>query len=121
MTRDFFENVWDLLVTEGGAPSSERAKWAFVHYFMSHHDGDPELGPTLEYRFGGAFGFGGKFWRNPYPKRCPYYVNYYPEDRTTERDALVGKINMLIEDLYVVRLPSSLRDRYIADAMREEP
>lgn len=115
MTSEFFGDVWDVLVSKGGAARTTAARLSFIRYFMAdHRTDDAELGPVLEYRVGGLLGFGGKFWRNAYPDRCPYYVNFYSEDRTDERTKLAGEINEVIEKLYVARLPARERDRLLA-------
>lgn len=48
-----------------------------------------------EYRFGGALGFGGKFWIN-----CgEVYVSCYPEDRNPKRKAMIEKANAALREL----------------------
>lgn len=82
MTPTTANAVWDILVAECEANVSERD--SFVHYVT--HDG-------IEYRFQGVFGFGGKFR----PK--PMSVDYYPEDQTPERDAIMVTVNRKLKEL----------------------
>lgn len=69
--------MWDTLVENVGAPEDIRDE------FVSHF---PQC---REFRFMGALGFGGKVWSNG----GRYYVSYYPENRTPERDAMVEAAN----------------------------
>jgi hypothetical protein len=48
-----------------------------------------------EFRFGGKLGFGGKLFSNS----RNVWVDYYPEDRTPERDAIVERVNARIKEL----------------------
>lgn len=85
----FYNKVFDLLVTKGGASEGDRG--TFLHYHT--HADHPAL---LEFRFCGKFGYGGKFYSDSYRVPCPFRVSYYPEDQTAELDALKDEIN---EDL----------------------
>ena len=77
--------IYDILEKECGAWVSERE--GFV-YSQTHE-------VIREWRFCGKLGFGGKFWRN----NCRLYVNYYNEDKTKERDAMVERANKLLEKI----------------------
>ena len=79
--------VYDILVTHAGA--SENLRTEFIHYMMTNRDG---LYP-LEFRFGGLFGLGGKFW---YPH---YKVTCYPEDTTVGRKVLLDEVNRILEEV----------------------
>ena len=82
------ERVYDVLVDKCGAPERQRAH--FVHAQSSED--------VVEWRFQGSLGFGGKFWRNSGSRpdgswgEC-WYVNCYPEDRTTTRDVAAREAN----------------------------
>lgn len=90
--REFYERVWDLLVEEGGASKALYAKKDFVDsYCWVEHT-------TIEHRFGGVFGMGGKFWRNS-GAPCGFYVSYYREDHTKKLDKILDKINERIAEL----------------------
>jgi hypothetical protein len=80
------EAIWAVLVEECGAKTDH----GFVHHQTNRH--------VTEWRFIGNLGFGGKFWRNS--SRRPddswgehWYVTYYPEDQSAERDAAENAAN----------------------------
>ena len=73
MLPGFAGRVFDVLVTVCGAIESDRA--SFIYEFEKKKG---DYGPTSEWRFGGAFGFGGKF---RYPR---FSVDAYPENMTAE-------------------------------------
>lgn len=52
-----------------------------------------------EYRFQGAFGFGGKFRNNGNFNNTPY-VDCYGEDETAERRAMINRANERIAVLF---------------------
>ena len=86
------EAIWDILTTEGGATSDH----GFVHHQSTNFE--------TEWRFMGHFGMGGKFRRNTGHRPDGtwgeiWYVDYYPEDRTAERDAIAKRINDLLRGL----------------------
>ena len=85
----FYERAWDLLVEHAGASRDPYQKDIFVHaYCQREHK-------AYEYRFGGVFGFGGKFWRND--RR--FYVSYYQEDETPKMRVAEAKVNALLAAL----------------------
>lgn len=83
--KDIFNQVYDLLIEHVGASPSKDQRETFVMAFLDRS--------TIEWRFCGNLGFGGKFYRL-YQR---YYVNYYPEDRTADRDRAVEKVNELLK------------------------
>lgn len=87
--EEIFKKAWAILVEHGGAVKHEEEKDAFVQSFLT-----PEH-PTVEWRFSGNLGFGGKFWRND----DRYYVTCYPEDRNPKREATIERVNKLLAEL----------------------
>ena len=77
--------IFDILVKECGANSTE--KEAFVYHISRG---------CQEYRCCWALGFGGKF----YPDSG--IVTYYEEDRTPERELILGKTNRRLQTLIEV-------------------
>lgn len=78
----YAHKVWDILYEECHAAESDREAYV-IHCTVQ--------GWPREWRFMGALGFGGKI-------RCRgvdrfTYVDYYPEDRTDDRDAMVRRAN----------------------------
>ncbi len=67
---------------------SESIKAQFVQYVTD----EPPAG-TIEFRFIGDFGFGGKF----YVANGKAYIECYPEDDTPERTARKTEINRQIK------------------------
>lgn len=99
MNAEFYERVYDLLVSVGGAPENMKAE--FVRYFtkpdpMDHPNAcHGDLPATLEWRFQGHLGFGGKFWR----AHRGHDVTCYPESETPQRLALIARLNKEISGL----------------------
>lgn len=96
LSREEAGAIYDVLVAHAGAP--ERGRDDFV------------LTQTTrvidEYRFVGALGFGGKFWRDG--GRRPghdagWRVSCYPEDRTDAKDAAIATTNRALADLLARR------------------
>lgn len=81
---EFANQIYDLLV-EYGAREEDRKM--FVYH--------AERGGFSEWRFQGIFGFGGKF-RNYSNK---WYVDYYKEDQTPERDKAEKELTDKLEAL----------------------
>lgn len=93
--KEFYEQVWDILVEHAGANKGSNDKELFVFAFTK--DSSP-----IEYRFSGLLGFGGKFWHydmSPYAS-TPFYVTYYPEDHNPKREKISEKVNTLITALW---------------------
>jgi hypothetical protein len=86
LTAEFANKVYDILVKEAGAPESMRDNFIYCH-----NPSDQFL--CWEYRFGGLFGFGGKYWSETNK------INYYPEDRTKKLDKLEAKVNKLLSEI----------------------
>lgn len=72
--------------TKGDQPNFIRQE--FIRWFAENH-GD------YEFRFQGDLGFGGKFW--DYDGR--WYVTYYAEDQTKNRDDIEIRANIALEEL----------------------
>lgn len=96
MSRETAEEVWSILVRAAGASPDGRDDFVF-HQTRGFVD---------EYRFCGALGFGGKFWRST--RRTDegtlaerWYVNGYPEDQTPQTTAAIERTN---EALAAVRV-----------------
>jgi len=99
--EEFYDKAYDILVKHGCASPSMRE--TFIDYFTQ----DSALASTLEWRFQGKFGFGGKFWRVVKTVLIPssghsmgvwrterqHSISYYPEDHTKKLDKLAIKIN----------------------------
>lgn len=94
LSQETAHAVYDILVEECGASESQRPE--FVHHQVTSR--------VDEWRFMGALGFGGKFWRNH--GRLPggtwgevWYVTCYPEDSTPEREAMIRTANWRLTGL----------------------
>lgn len=72
-------NVYDLLVSIGGAEESERS--SFIYHHCTSKDG------CDEWRFSGKLGFGGKY------RSKRNRVDCYKEDETPSRIELIEKLN----------------------------
>jgi hypothetical protein len=85
LTEEFANQVWDILVKHVGALEADRDMFVYAHTNL--------VNPCFEWRFGGKFGFGGKYWseRNA--------ITYYSEDRTKKLDTLEKKVNKLLGEL----------------------
>src|ERR1700743_1201522 len=92
--RELFEQEWPVLVAHAGCRDVPDDREGFVQALTTD---------CREWRFIGALGFGGKFWR--FDGR--YAVNCYPEDRTPARDAMIAKCNELLKVLPYIP-PSSV-------------
>lgn len=88
-TRPFFERAYAILVEHAGAPDGPHDRESFVINFTRREY------PTTEYRCCGAFGFGGKFWRND----GRFYVTCYPEDRSARINRSIDHVNELLAAL----------------------
>lgn len=91
MTRERLKKAWDVIVRLGGARADEDEFDQFSRSVASaiHCDG------SHEFRFQGIFGFGGKIRYRHYEDR--FQVDYYPEDRTPERERALAVINPELE------------------------
>lgn len=84
-TEDVKRQVFDVLVTEAGAPESLRDQ------FMYHWP------KCIEFRFQGALGFGGKIWHNDHR----VYVSCYREDETPEILAVIDSTNARLAAIHL--------------------
>lgn len=85
MTKETASKIYDILVVVGGAYEPMRSP--FIHYQIEKdYQGK-------EWRFGGALGFGGKYWTDT---NC---VSCYSEDETPKRLKLINKINRMLKDV----------------------
>lgn len=95
ITPEQANKVYDILVNDAGA--NDTPKMLERESFIFHVAVNPH--PTTEYRFGGNLGWGGKFRNNGNYNNTPY-VDYYKEDTTPERDAIVSNVNSLLKMLF---------------------
>jgi len=79
--------VYELLIDEAGAPNIPDMKQRFIDWFV---DPDRRGMRTNEYRIGGRFGFGFKFWSEGNNR---FWVNQYGEDTTEESTRKIEEIN----------------------------
>lgn len=86
MTEDQAGAVYDILVEHCEASEGPLARESFVIAMT----GDS---PPDEYRFCGALGFGGKFWRRRWG------VSHYPEDWSVQREAMGLAAKVALFDL----------------------
>ncbi len=86
--KKLFEEVYGLLVFVAGAPESEREM--FVGTFAA-----PNC-RTMEWRFRGNLGFGGKFWC----EREGFRATCYHEDLNEKTRAILDKVNDALKPLF---------------------
>lgn len=96
MAPETAEAVYDILVAHAGV--DERNRDEFVRHQTSQY--------RSGYRFVGALGQGGKFWRNYGPRPDGtygevWYVNAYGEDMTEARRHAIYVTDALLETLRV--------------------
>lgn len=84
-----YHTVWDILVAHAGAIEVDRT--SFVHACLQKD----RTRALHEYRFCGALGFGGKFWRDG----GGLYISCYSEDKNEERQKILDKVNILLAEL----------------------
>ena len=84
----FHQRIYDVLVRTCDATDDESNRLQWDSFWLRSNDPD-------EYRFIGALGFGGKFWRG----RSEWHVSCYPEDRNPERDERIKRANHALEVL----------------------
>lgn len=94
ITPEQADAVYDILIRHAGARDNGDARHNFVFAVTSSQ-------PTDEYRFMGHLGSGGKFRNNGNNNDVPY-VDYYPEERTKSRDAVVLATNAFLAELFGV-------------------
>lgn len=86
--KEFYNDVFSLLAKEAGAQESERT--FFIYDFCQVEK------PAVEFRFGGIFGMGGKFWRNGLNR---FYISCYQETETPKRLEVISRVNAEINKL----------------------
>jgi hypothetical protein len=87
VSEEIAHKIWDVLVEHCGARDDNWERDSFVLSVMKS---------WTEYRFCGSFGFGGKVWHNA----GQFYVNYYREDETPEREAAKDAANLELARIY---------------------
>lgn len=85
--KAILDRIYDILIEHVGASPSKDQRETFIDYFLERR--------AVEWRFCGNLGFGGKFYR----LYQHYYVSYYPEDQTPERDSAIAKVNELLKEI----------------------
>lgn len=85
MTKEKLAEVYDLLVTIGGADKDDKDNFIYNHLESKY--------PCTEWRFWGFLGFGGKY------RSTSNTVTYYPEDKTLERIAIAKMLNEKLSEL----------------------
>ncbi len=94
LTHAQADAIWDVLVEHAGADGTEpEGRYsARTHFVFAQTDRHVE-----EYRFGGALGPGGKFWRYA----GAWYVTAYPEDiqARPERQQIIDDTNRVLAAL----------------------
>ncbi len=97
LTADQANAIYDLLVQHAGASENGREGFVIVQANTV----------TNEYRFGGLLGFGGKFWRMTGLRRedrdLRWSVNFYSEDKTSEREAAAEVTNRALAGLLAMQ------------------
>jgi hypothetical protein len=91
-----YDDVYTILVEECRASDTNKEygpRWLFTNVMLN----EPQ---TMEYRFIGALGFGGKFWPGSGDELNPPYVTCYQEDETPERRAMIDKANKRLKELF---------------------
>ena len=96
--KEFYNDVFSLLVKETGAQESERA--FFIYDFCQVEK------PAVEFRFGGIFGMGGKFWRN----QNRFTISCYRETETPDRTEVIARVNAEINNLVEKHHPRTQYD-----------
>lgn len=90
--EEWAHKIYDILVETCGASDREGSHTRDSFIF---HQGEG----CREYRFGGVFGFGGKFWDDA----GRWYVNYYQEQATPQLDEIVAIQKAANEKLAALR------------------
>jgi len=100
--KQLFEDFYIILIGFG-ADKESRVK--FVDCFINSEQ------TPYEWRFCGVFGFGGKFKYNCYSGvSCPFYVDYYLENKCDKLDEQQAIARKLIKDCY---------DKYVTNYLNE--
>ena len=98
LTPEIAGKIYDILIEHASAPNrGEYDRSSFIHSQSSKY--------VPEYRFMGALGFGGKFWRdsplfgNTDTLAETWYVDTYREDMTPEREKIIENTNAALAAL----------------------
>lgn len=101
LTPEIAGKIYDILVEHAAAPQGEPGdnydREDFIYSQSSEY--------ITEWRFMGALGFGGKFWRTtPWQEGTQHlaelwFVNCYPEHMTAERKAIIERANAALAAL----------------------
>lgn len=82
--------IYDVLVEHAGEIEDEWSRETFVHAQTSRH--------CHEYRFMGALGFGGKFWREDFQRQ--WRVNCYAENENERTRKIIAETNKALDEVY---------------------
>jgi len=82
--------IFNILVKDCGASNDS---WDQFRHSMKLHDSSM----SLEFRFKGGVGFGGKFHRDN--RDSKWRVSCYPEDETPERLETIRRANIMLEGI----------------------
>jgi len=85
--KEFASDVYDALVKHAGATENEKDS------FIYHHTNHDKYGETLEWRFCGNLGFGGKYWSNRNKVDC------YSENLNKETKKIINETNKALEEV----------------------
>jgi hypothetical protein len=85
LSHCFANKVYDILVAHAGAFENNRQCFVYSHCEDEY--------PCGEFRFGGHFGFGGKY------RSTTNKIDYYQENHTKKLDKLQEKVNKLLGEI----------------------
>jgi len=85
-TRENADQVYDILVTMGGASKNLRNLFVHKHVYSDVM--------SEEWRFEGVFGFGGKY------RSKTNSIDYYRENQRTDLDELMNNINEELKKVF---------------------
>ncbi len=89
--------IYTILVALAGAREDNRMD--FVHSVLPDPNRSWLKNGHEEYRFMGVLGYGGKFRNNSNRNNIPH-IDYYPENQTAERDAVVEQVNETLRVMF---------------------
>jgi hypothetical protein len=92
LETQYFKEIYSVLIKFGGASSGLGEEESFVSSHTTKNN--KKYGPCTEWRFCGHFGFGGKY------RRESNSVDYYIEDKNSEREDLEKQINIKLKETY---------------------
>jgi len=103
ITDEIGREIWNKLIEHCGARDwsdwelAGTFTYALREYFTERREKVGRASWPFEWRFQGALGFGGKF---RHQDGNGFYVNYYPEDRTSERDARCERMQAWLDERF---------------------